>query len=100
MTAAGRWGLAFAVVVAGTVSGFGQAQPPALTECETATADVLLLRARVVQLEQQLVASQLEAERVRLEATFRARLQPPADYVFDWSTKQFQPPKAAPSPQP
>jgi len=68
-----------------------------LTECETATADVLLLRARVVQLEQQLVSSQLEAERVRLEASFRERLKPPADYVFDWSSKSFQPPKAVPS---
>ena len=102
-----REGLAAAVVVLGSVVVVGQGPTPqpapetaaaALTDCETATADVLLLRARVVQLEQQLVSSQLEAERVRLEASFRARLQPPAGYVFDWASKTFKPPPAPAQP--
>jgi hypothetical protein len=75
------------------------AVPSALTPCEAAEGDVLTLRARVLQLEAQAAAAQLEAERTRLEAKYRERLKPPADQVFDWSSKTFRPPAAAaPSP--
>jgi hypothetical protein len=104
-----RGGIAAVVVTLGTVAGSGQAPPtpapgttataaPALDACEIADADVLMLKARVAQLEQQLVAAQLEAERIRLETKFRERLQPPPDHVFDWPTKTFKPPTPAPKP--
>jgi hypothetical protein len=69
-----------------------------LTPCELADADVLTLRARVLQLEAQLAAQGLETERVRLEARYRERLKPPADAVFDWQTKTFGAPKPSPAP--
>ena len=71
------------------------AMPSALTPCEAAEGDVLTLRARVLQLEAQAAAAQLETERMRLEQKYRERLKPPADQVFDWSKKAFVPPSAA-----
>ncbi len=73
------------------------AAPSPLTPCEVAEGDVLTLRARVLQLEAQAAAASLEAERARLEAKYRERLKPPADAVFDWSSKTFVAPKASPT---